>query len=68
MNMQKTITPINNSLYLERPYLENSEIDKTIDTSVRAFKEWRQTTVQERIQVVNKFIDNLINLGEEVKK
>lgn len=66
--MQKTITPINNSLYLERPYLENSEIDKTIDTSVRAFKEWRQTTVQERIQVVNKFIDNLINLGEEVKK
>tara|TARA_B110000967_G_scaffold209747_1_gene267446 strand:+ start:965 stop:2353 length:1389 start_codon:yes stop_codon:yes gene_type:complete len=68
MNMQKTITPINNSLYLERPYLENSEIDKTIDTSVRAFKEWRQTTVQERIQVVNKFIDNLINLGEEIKK
>ena len=68
MNMQKTITPINNSLYLERPYLENSEIDKTIDTSVMAFKEWRQTTVQERIQVVNKFIDNLINLGEEVKK
>lgn len=66
--MQKTITPINNSLYLERPYLENSEIDKTIDTSVRAFKEWRQTTVQERIQVVNKFIDNLINLGEEIKK
>ena len=68
MNMQKTITPINNSLYLEIPYLENSEIDKTIDTSVRAFKEWRQTTVQERIQVVNKFIDNLINLGEEIKK
>ena len=68
MNMQKTIKPINNSLYLERPYLENSEIDKTIDTSVRAFKEWRQTTVQERIQVVNKFIDNLINLGEEIKK
>ncbi|MDA1283824.1 MAG: aldehyde dehydrogenase family protein [Proteobacteria bacterium] len=68
MNMQKTITPINNSLYLERPYLENSEIDKTIDTSVRAFKEWRETTVNERIQVVNKFIDNLINLGEEVKK
>jgi acyl-CoA reductase-like NAD-dependent aldehyde dehydrogenase len=68
MNMQKTITPINNSLYLERPYLENSEIDKTIDTSVRASKEWRQTTVQERIQVVNKFIDNLINLGEEIKK
>ena len=68
MNMQKTITPINNTLYLERPYSGSSEIDKIISTSSEAFKEWSQTTILERIQVINKFIDNLLNLTDEVKK
>ena len=66
--MQKTITPINNTLYLERPYPTSLEIEKTIETSSIAFKQWSKTSVLERIEVINKFIDNLLNLTEEVKK
>ena len=66
--MQKTITPINNTLYIERPHPSSSEIDKTIENSFNAFKQWRQTSIPERIKVINKFIENLLNLTEEVKK
>ena len=66
--MQKTITPINNTLYLERPYPTSLEIDKTIETSSIAFKQWSKTPVSERIEVINRFIDNLLDLTEEVKK
>ena len=66
--MQKTITPINNTLYLERPHLTSSEIDKKIENSSKAFKQWSLTSIQERIEVINKFINNLLNLNDEVKK
>ncbi|MAV81897.1 MAG: aldehyde dehydrogenase [Pelagibacteraceae bacterium] len=66
--MQKTITPINNTLYLERPYLEIKQIDNILENSQKAFKVWRETKIHERIQVVNKFIDNMISLTDEVKK
>ncbi|MDC0861223.1 aldehyde dehydrogenase family protein [Alphaproteobacteria bacterium] len=66
--MQKTITPINNTLYLERPYPSSLEIDKTIETSSKAFKQWSQTSVPERIEIINKFIDNLLSLTDEIKK
>ena len=66
--MQKTITPINNTLYLERSYPSSSEIDQKIEISSKAFKQWSQTSVPERIKVINKFIENLLNLTEEVKK
>ena len=66
--MQKTITPINNTLYIERPHPSSSEIDKTIENSFNAFKQWSQTSIPERIKVINKFIENLLNLTEEVKK
>ncbi len=60
--MQKTITPINNTLYLERPHLTSSEIDKKIENSSKAFKQWSLTSIQERIEVINKFINNLLIL------
>ncbi|MDA9605161.1 aldehyde dehydrogenase family protein [Alphaproteobacteria bacterium] len=66
--MQKTITPINNTLYLERSYPSSSEIDQKIEISSKAFKQWSQTSIPERIKVINKFIENLLNLTEEVKK
>ena len=66
--MQKTITPINNTLYLERPHITSSEIDEKIENSLKAFKQWNKTSIQERIEVINKFINNLLNLNDEVKK
>ena len=68
MSIQKTITPIDNSVYLERPLSTQNEIDKVIENSKKSFQSWRNTSIEDRITIINKFIDNLIALKPEVSK
>ena len=59
MNLQKTITPIDNSIYLERELASDSKINSVIDTASTSFEIWKNTSLDDRINIVNKFIDNL---------
>ena len=68
MSIQKTITPIDNSVYLERPLSTQNEIDNVIDNSKKIFQSWKSTSIDNRIKIINKFIDNLIALKPEVSK
>jgi acyl-CoA reductase-like NAD-dependent aldehyde dehydrogenase len=68
MSIQKTITPIDNSIYLERSLATDAEINKTLDTAKKGFEAWRRTSIDDRILVVNKFIENLIQLKPEISK
>ncbi len=68
MSIQKTITPIDNSVYLERPLSTQNEIDNVIENSKRSFQSWKSTSIDDRIKIINKFIDNLIALKSEVSK
>ena len=68
MSIQKTITPIDNSVYLERPLSTETEIDKVIESSKKSFQSWKNTSIEDRITIINKFIDNLIALKPEVSK
>ena len=68
MSIQKTITPIDNSVYLERPLSTEAEIDKVIESSKKSFQSWKNTSLEDRITIINKFIDNLIALKPEVSK
>ena len=68
MSIQKTITPIDNSVYLERPLSTQNEIDNVIENSKKSFQLWKSTSIDDRIKIINKFIDNLIALKPEVSK
>ena len=68
MSIQKTITPIDNSVYLERPLSTEAEINKVIESSKKSFQSWKNTSIEDRITIINKFIDNLIALKPEVSK
>ena len=68
MSIQKTITPIDNSVYLERPLSTETEVDKVIESSKKSFQSWKNTSIEDRITIINKFIDNLIALKPEVSK
>ena len=46
--MQKTITPIDNTLYIEREY-NSGKIEDTINNSIKAQKAWASKSVKERI-------------------
>ena len=68
MSIQKTITPIDNSVYIERPLSSDNEINDILDKSKRSFISWKNTSIDDRIIIINKFIDNLLNLNAEVSK
>ena len=52
MNMLKTITPIDNSIYVEREYASPDEIENVLSLSKKSFQQWKQTTLGERKKVV----------------
>ena len=68
MNLQKTITPIDNSIYLKRELASDSKINSVIDTASTSFEIWKNTSLDDRINIVNKFIDNLIDLKDKISK
>ena len=68
MNLQKTITPIDNSIYLERELASDSKINSVIDKASTSFEIWKNTSLDDRINIVNKFIHNLIDLKDEISR
>ena len=60
MNMLKTITPIDNSIYVEREYAISDDIENALNLSKKSFQQWRQTALSERKKIVTLFVDNFL--------
>ena len=69
--MQKTITPIDNTVYVEREYHSN-KIQETIESSMKAQKDWSNLAVSERVELLNNFVDDFLSrsdvIGEELSR
>ena len=52
--MQKTISPIDNKVYIEREY-DSHKIEETLNNSVKAQIGWGQISVKERVELLGKF-------------
>lgn len=57
---QKTITPIDNSVYVERPYNSPAEIAAVLKAAAQAQKEWRKVSVAERARILNQAVDEFL--------
>ena len=66
--MLKTITPIDNSIYVQRDYASNEEIEKALTLSKNAFNDWSQTTLVERKKIVQLFVENFLKNNEEIEE
>ena len=53
MSIQTTITPIDNSVYIERPLASDSQINETLEKSQKSFSLWKNTSIDERIKIIN---------------
>ena len=53
--MIQTITPIDNTVYVEREYHSN-KIEETIENSMNAQKDWANLTVSERVKLLKNFV------------
>ena len=52
MTIQKTITPIDNSVYLERSLSSDDEINDILDKSKKSSILWKNTTINDRIIII----------------
>jgi acyl-CoA reductase-like NAD-dependent aldehyde dehydrogenase len=58
--MQKTITPIDNTLYIERDY-NTDKIEVIINNSVKAQKTWADLDVKERVKLLSNFVEDFLS-------
>ena len=63
--MQKTITPIDNTVYVEREY-HSDKIEQTIDNSIKAQREWANLNVNERVKLLKNFVDDFLSRGDVI--
>lgn len=66
MNVQQTITPVDGSVYVERPYASAVQIDTTFDRAVKAQAAWALTTLEQRQEYARRFCDALLNHTDEI--
>ena len=58
--MQKTITPIDNTLYIERNY-DSDKIEKTINSSMSAQTAWADLDIKERVKLLSNFVEDFLS-------
>ncbi|MFP6730488.1 MAG: aldehyde dehydrogenase family protein [Alphaproteobacteria bacterium] len=56
----KTISPVDDSVYVERPLASQSEIDNALDAAVAGQREWRAMSVAERAALLTSAVDAFI--------
>lgn len=70
--LQKTISPIDNALYVERPLAAPEQIDRALDAAARAQREWKTVPLAERaslcLAMVDAFVEKADELGVELAR
>lgn len=62
----KTISPIDGSVFLERAYAVEKEIDEVLFKAQRARAIWRQTSMEKRASVCRKVVAYFIDHADEI--
>jgi acyl-CoA reductase-like NAD-dependent aldehyde dehydrogenase len=63
-NIQKTISPIDGSIYLERQLASEKEIQTALQKASVRQSEWRNTLISERARLLNNFVDIMVSRKE----
>ncbi len=63
---QVTISPVDGSVYAERPFADAARIDAVLDNAVRAQRGWAATSVAERAACCERFCGALLSEAQEI--
>jgi acyl-CoA reductase-like NAD-dependent aldehyde dehydrogenase len=66
MSIQKTISPIDGSVYVERELADAIVVEQALTDAIVAQKEWRKTTLSEREAVCRKAVEYFVNNADEI--
>lgn len=57
---QKTISPVDGRVYVERPLATAAELEATLDKAVKAQRAWRDTPREERAALLRAYVDRVV--------
>jgi acyl-CoA reductase-like NAD-dependent aldehyde dehydrogenase len=60
MQSLRTVTPVDGSLYVERPLAGDREIDAAVTAAVAAQRAWRALSIEERAAALSSFVDAFV--------
>ncbi|MCS7023493.1 MAG: aldehyde dehydrogenase family protein [Bryobacteraceae bacterium] len=70
MRIQKTISPVDGRVYVERELARGEQIEEALNKAVQAQAAWRKTPLEERMQICNRMVAwmeaRAEQLGEEL--
>ncbi len=64
--MLKTVTPIDNSILVEREYATESEIETVLQNAYEARNKWKETSLNERKEIVRNFVNCFLSNNTEI--
>jgi acyl-CoA reductase-like NAD-dependent aldehyde dehydrogenase len=59
-SIQQTISPVDGSVYVERPLASESEIAGALDAAEAAQSKWKQTSISERAAICRRFTEAML--------
>jgi acyl-CoA reductase-like NAD-dependent aldehyde dehydrogenase len=65
-NIQKTVSPVDGRVYVERPLATWEEITATLSRARHAFAEWRTTSIAERAAILTRFCEEFEKRGTKI--
>src|SRR5512134_1197711 len=65
-NIQKTVSPVDGRVYVERPLATHEQINETLRTARHAYTQWRNTTLAERAAILTRFCDEFEKRGAQI--
>ena len=62
----KIISPVDGSVYAERPVASDAEIEAALTSARTALPKWRATPIAERGRYMLAFLDALLSMNDEI--
>ena len=66
MSNFKTISPVDGSVYVEKPYHTPEETEATLSRAKEAQKAWVAVPLEQRKEIIYRFVDALVSHKEEI--
>ena len=65
-SIQKTVSPVDGRVYVERPLATSAQINETLRTARHAFALWRNTPLDERSAILTRFCNEFEKRGARI--
>jgi acyl-CoA reductase-like NAD-dependent aldehyde dehydrogenase len=66
MSIQKTISPVDGRVYVERELASGAAIEAALDRAVRAQRLWRAAKLEERMSICRRFVEAMESRAEAI--